>query len=131
MPKSLLCLLLVMSIGRFARARVPPSSDFIPGDTSGRLTISDFFVGSDGAAYFTGQLVNDSVGLHVSGVLGGERSVELFRRYGFEENGLFIRPYGSSHPLVCGYSEYVTSTLNVRLVTLTLGWVASYTPPQY
>lgn len=101
-------------------AQIQPSSEFILGDTTSHLQINDFFTDGSGTMYFTGQYVDDSLGLYISAVDAQlQKKFELIRAYGFDEEGYFIHPYDSTHFIVCGHSEDKTGTFNVRLLKLT------------
>lgn len=115
--RPLLTLFLACLLLRTASAQIVPVSEFILGDTTSRLIINDFFAAPNGTIYSTGQYVKDTFGLYISAVTSaGVKQFELFRRFTFEERGLFIRPYDPSHFIVCGFSEDTTGTFNVRLL---------------
>lgn len=118
--RKLLFVLAVWGSLQSTGAQIHPVSQFILGDTTSVLTVTDFFVRPNGTVYSTGQRVKDSISLYISAVSpAGERIFELFRTKRFEEKGLFVRPYDSLHFIVCGYSEDATGTFNVRLLKLT------------
>ncbi len=120
MIRSLVLFFIALGSVQELSAQIHPSAEFILGDTTSRLEITDLFIGPNGTVYSTGQRVNDSIALVISAVSSsGETIFELFRTKGFEEKGLFIRPYDQQHFIVCGHSEDKTGTFNVRLLKLT------------
>lgn len=105
---------------QLAAGQIQPSSEIILGDTTSHLQINDLFTDRSSTMYFTGQYVDDSLNLYISAVDAQlQRKFELFRAYGFDEEGYFIRSYDSTHFIVCGHSEDKSGTFNVRLLKLT------------
>jgi hypothetical protein len=103
-----------------ADGQVPPSSNFFFGDTTSQLSVNDFFADRNGTVYAAGQYVkHPNISLYIAAVRNGLPLFTHIRTYGFDEKGYFIRPYDSTHIIVCGHSEDTTGTFNVRLLKMT------------